>query len=105
MKVNLTTTILNLDGTPLVTPTGRPLDMREIVTTSLTMARSEMDPKRAWDLAKLVHLADTSEIEMPIEEVAQLKQAIKAHPWFPMVIAQAYSALESVHPDLEKKKK
>jgi hypothetical protein len=96
MKINLSTRFTDLKGNPILLQEGVALDMRGVLTTSLSMARSEMEPTRAWKLAKDISTAETDTYEIPVEEVAQIKTAIKGYSWVPMVIAQAFNALEGV---------
>jgi hypothetical protein len=96
MKLNLNATFTTLNGQIIGSPSdpSKPLQLREVISLSLSLARCPMPPAKAWNLAKAVSTADEAEMDIPIEEVAQVKAAIEAHGWTPMVIAQAFESLE-----------
>jgi len=94
MNVNLGTTFKMLDGSALLDQTGIPLTMRSVIANTLAMAKSEMLPERSWDLAQEVHKAVGDTMDIKVEEVAQIKNAIKSHNWVPLVIAQAFHSFE-----------
>ena len=94
MKINLATTFTDLEGNLLVDAKGSILTLKTVLSSTLSVVRSEMAPERSWELAQELFTSTEEFFEIKIEELAQVKNALKGHNWANMVIAQAFKSFE-----------
>lgn len=96
MKLNITQPIKSLDGTPIKDDQNQELTLKVVLVNALLTQNEEKltgeEKYKRYSLSKKIYESD-EEVELSIEEVAQLKRLIgDLYP--PLVVGQVFDILE-----------
>ena len=94
MKIKTNTGYSSLDGRQVVDQDGKPLTIKGVLTSTLANSKSDIKAERSWELAKQIFDSTEDEFEISVEELAQIKAAIRGSNWTPLVVAQTFQSFE-----------
>lgn len=98
MKIDFSKVVKGRQDKDCMMSDGKPLSLKEAVIQSLNhmdeTTRFEGETKSLR--GRLIRRLDKDECEFSVEEVSEMKRAVKQHPWLPIVHNSIENMLEEV---------
>jgi len=96
MKIDLSTKVSNLDGTPIPDADGKPTTLRSIFCNVLTTQQqgetiSGVEKVKRYNLATRIYSSD--EIDLGIDDIKLLRDLV-ADGYVPLVVGQVWNILD-----------